>query len=74
MMLPSRFKEMPESAGTLLYVWGEWTDTAALAARLFAGLRELDARGATVIVCPVPAADGIGDAVRDRLFKAGIRD
>jgi L-threonylcarbamoyladenylate synthase len=41
---------------------------------LFAGLRELDARGATVIVCPVPASEGIGDAVRDRLFKAAMRE
>jgi L-threonylcarbamoyladenylate synthase len=73
LMLPARFKEMEENDKTLIYEWGEWTDTSALAARLFAGLRELDARGAAVIVCPVPAADGIGDAVRDRLFKASIK-
>jgi len=73
LMLPSRFKEIEANATTLIYRWGEWTDSAALAARLFAGLRELDARGAEVIVCPVPAADGIGDAVRDRLFKAALK-
>lgn len=73
LMLPERFREMEESATTLIYRWGEWTDAAALAARLFAGLRELDARGAAVIVCPVPGADGIGDAVRDRLFKAALK-
>jgi L-threonylcarbamoyladenylate synthase len=73
LMLPERFKEMQENATTLIYRWGEWTDPAALAARLFAGLRELDARGAAVIVCPVPAADGIGDAVRDRLCKAALK-
>ncbi len=73
LMLPERFKEMQENARTLIYRWAEWTDSAALAARLFAGLRELDARGAEVIVCPVPAAEGIGDAVRDRLFKAALK-
>lgn len=73
LMLPERFKEIEENKSTLIYRWGEWTDTAALASRLFAGLRELDARGAEVIVCPVPAADGIGGAVRDRLFKAAMK-
>ncbi len=73
LMLPARFKEIEENPTTLIYRWGEWSDAAALASRLFAGLRELDARGAAVIVCPVPAADGIGDAVRDRLFKAALK-
>jgi len=73
LMLPARFKELVENDKLLLYRWGEWTDAAALASRLFAGLRELDARRADVIVCPVPAADGIGDAVRDRLFKAALK-
>lgn len=73
LMLPERFRSLEENGSTLIYEWGEWTNSAALAARLFAGLRELDARGAAVIVCPVPAADGIGDAVRDRLFKAALK-
>jgi L-threonylcarbamoyladenylate synthase len=73
LMLPARFRSLEENDKTLIYRWGEWTDPSALAARLFAGLRELDARGADVIVCPVPAADGIGDAVRDRLFKAALK-
>ena len=71
-MLPERFSEMQEDERTLIYKWGEWTDAEALAARLFAGLRDLDARGAEVIVCPMPGADGIGDAVRDRLRKAAV--
>lgn len=50
--------------------WGPWDDPAALARHLFAGLRELDESGAGVIVCPVPAAGGLGDALRDRLEKA----
>jgi len=50
--------------------WGAWDDPAALARRLFAGLRELDEAGVGVIVCPVPKAGGLGDALRDRLEKA----
>jgi L-threonylcarbamoyladenylate synthase len=58
------------SHATLTYPWGPWGDGDALARRLFAGLRELDEAGATVIVCPVPDMDGIGAAMRDRLEKA----
>jgi L-threonylcarbamoyladenylate synthase len=44
-----------------------------LARELYAGLRALDAQGCTVILCPLPAADGIGAAIRDRLHKAAKR-
>jgi len=37
---------------------------------LFAGLRELDGAGATVIICPLPRDVGLGVALRDRLLKA----
>jgi L-threonylcarbamoyladenylate synthase len=50
--------------------WGAWGDRDTLARRLFAGLRELDEAGVSVIVCPVPEAGGLGDALRDRLRKA----
>jgi L-threonylcarbamoyladenylate synthase len=50
--------------------WGPWGDGEVLARRLFAGLRELDELGVGVIVCPVPEAGGLGDALRDRLEKA----
>jgi L-threonylcarbamoyladenylate synthase len=50
--------------------WGAWDDREALARRLFAGLRELDEAGVSVIVCPVPEGGGLGDALRDRLRKA----
>lgn len=50
--------------------WGQWDDLETLAAGLFAGLRALDDRGVTVIVCPLPKAGGLGDAIRDRLEKA----
>jgi L-threonylcarbamoyladenylate synthase len=52
------------------FCWGAWGDAEALARRMFAGLRELDEMGVTVIVCPVPEAGGLGDALRDRLRKA----
>jgi L-threonylcarbamoyladenylate synthase len=54
----------------LIYEWGEMSDPQKLAQRLFAGLRELDAAGATVIVCPLPQEEGLGIAIRDRLLKA----
>ena len=58
------------SCAQLVYRWGPWRDGEILARRLFAGLRELDERGATVIICPVPTISGIGEAMRDRLRKA----
>jgi L-threonylcarbamoyladenylate synthase len=54
----------------LIYRWGDLEDQEELARRLFAGLRELDAAGATVIVCPLPEDEGLGVAIRDRLRKA----
>jgi L-threonylcarbamoyladenylate synthase len=54
----------------LIYEWGEMSDPQKLAQRLFAGLRELDAAGATAIVCPLPKEEGLGIAIRDRLLKA----
>ena len=54
----------------LVYEWGDLEDQEKLARRLFAGLRELDAAGATVIVCPLPENRGLGITIRDRLLKA----
>jgi L-threonylcarbamoyladenylate synthase len=54
----------------LVYEWGDLEDQDRLARRLFAGLRELDAAGATVIICPMPQDNGLGVAIRDRLLKA----
>jgi L-threonylcarbamoyladenylate synthase len=54
----------------IIFRWGDLADQEELARRLFAGLRELDAAGATVIVCPLPADKGLGIAIRDRLLKA----
>lgn len=58
------------TAAAEVFSWGDWEDGQALAQRLFAGLRDLDARGVTVILCPLPEASGVGLAIRDRLEKA----
>ncbi len=53
------------------FAWGPWHDPAVLARRLFAGLRELEARQCATIVCPLPAeTSGLASALRDRLMKA----
>jgi L-threonylcarbamoyladenylate synthase len=57
-------------SGGLVFDWGDWSDPAALARNLFAGLRELDAAGADLIVAPLPPPGGLYDAIRDRLLKA----
>jgi L-threonylcarbamoyladenylate synthase len=60
-----------------VYPWGRWSAPEELARALYAGLRALDAEGCTVILCPMPPAEGIGAAIRDRLLKAetkGLRD
>jgi L-threonylcarbamoyladenylate synthase len=54
----------------IAYPWGRWEAPEELARNLYAGLRFLDAQGCTVILCPVPPANGIGVAIRDRLLKA----
>jgi L-threonylcarbamoyladenylate synthase len=50
--------------------WGHWDSPAHLAASLYAGLRALDERGVELIVCPLPRAGGLNDAIRDRLLKS----
>jgi L-threonylcarbamoyladenylate synthase len=53
-----------------IFHWNSFDDNIALAHTLFAGLRELDHRNVTVILCPLPANEGLGLAIRDRLEKA----
>jgi L-threonylcarbamoyladenylate synthase len=53
-----------------IYPWGHWATPEDLARNLYAGLRELDAQGCTVILCPLPPDRGVGAAIRDRLRKA----
>jgi L-threonylcarbamoyladenylate synthase len=56
--------------GAAVYAWGSWATPALMARKLYAGLHALDAQNCTVILCPLPPAEGIGAAIRDRLRKA----
>ena len=68
-MLPANWPLPADFAGHR-YEWGKWDDDRQLAANLFAGLRWLDSLGADRILCPLPAENGLGSAIRDRLRKA----
>ena len=71
LMLPAEVA--PGSAGegsAAIYPWGSWAAPEELARNLYAGLRELDAQGCMVILCPLPPDGGVGAAIRDRLRKA----
>jgi L-threonylcarbamoyladenylate synthase len=74
LMLPDAFESAANGSRAIIYYWGKWSDAEELAQRLFAGLRSLDKEGATVIVCPLPTAAGIGMAIRDRLLKAARKE
>ena len=67
-MLPAGLRV--ERPGLVVYPWGNWDAPEELARNLYAGLRALDAEGCHTILCPVPPADGVGSAIRDRLLKA----
>jgi L-threonylcarbamoyladenylate synthase len=69
MMLPA---DVAAAIGPQMAVfpWGRWAAPEEMAHSLYAGLRALDGRGCTVIVCPVPPGEGVGEAIRDRLRKA----
>lgn len=73
LMLPDAFQTAVIGRQARVFRWGKWADQEELAHRLFAGLRWLDADGATVIICPVPAGEGIAVAIRDRLKRAARR-
>jgi L-threonylcarbamoyladenylate synthase len=66
-MLPD---EWDSGGAGAVFRWGPWSDAETLARLLYLGLRMLDARGVRVIVCPLPAMGGLGEALRDRLEKA----
>ena len=70
LMLPDSFQMAAIGLNAQVFRWGNWDDGEQLAQRLFAGLRQLDSLGVALILCPLPAARGIGIAMRDRLQKA----
>jgi L-threonylcarbamoyladenylate synthase len=70
-MLPDGIAAPLGIAAERVFGWGRWNVPEELAQRLYAGLRALDAAGCSVILCPMPPANGVGAAIRDRLEKAG---
>lgn len=72
-MLPEEFYCEGIGREALVYRWGAWSNAEELAHNLFAGLRWLDASGASVIVCPLPEAKGLRVAICDRLNRAARR-
>jgi L-threonylcarbamoyladenylate synthase len=54
----------------LIESWADWNSPGDLANRLFACVRSLDDRGATLILCPLPEPTEQTAAIRDRLQKA----
>jgi L-threonylcarbamoyladenylate synthase len=73
-LLPEGFEprfEAPERLrDAMVFRWGRWNAPETMAESLYAGLRWLDAQGCDAILCPLPPAEGIGVAIRDRLRKA----
>jgi len=61
------------AAGAIRVVAGSRSALESVAARLFAGLRELDAAGATAIFAEGYGEEGLGLAVMNRLRKAATR-
>ncbi len=70
-MLPDGVDVPERLAECRVFAWGAWSRPDEMAHDLYAGLRSLDQQGCTVILCPLPKAEGIGAAIRDRLQKAG---
>jgi L-threonylcarbamoyladenylate synthase len=61
------------SRAAVIYL-GSQRDLAAIAARLYAAMRELDASGVDrILACSVVGDDGLAVAIRDRLRRAGVR-
>ncbi len=67
-MLPDGWEA---DSAAVQFRWGPWNNAEILARLLYFGLRLLDERGVSVIVCPFPTMEGgLADALRDRLEKA----
>jgi L-threonylcarbamoyladenylate synthase len=56
--------------GVTVLPWGNLSEPESLARDLYGQMRALDDCGVEVMVCPMPPAEGIGLAIRDRLRKA----
>jgi L-threonylcarbamoyladenylate synthase len=72
-MQPADIQLPADLARAPKFPWGRWSEPEQMARTLYAGLHALDAIGCAVILCPLPPAEGLSAAIRDRLLKAGIR-
>lgn len=64
----------PLPGAAIIFNLSESGDLVEAASRLFAGLRELDATGASAIAAmPIPN-ENIGEAINDRLTRAAVRE
>ena len=73
-MQPADIQLPAELARAPKFPWGRWSEPEQMARTLYAGLHALDGMGCAVILCPLPPAQGIGAAIRDRLLKAGKQE
>ena len=69
-LLPSGWALPPTDARVTVLPWGDWHQPETLARELYGRLRALDELEVELILCPLPPAEGIGLALRDRLNKA----
>ncbi len=69
-MVPDRFAAAVRGSGAKVFDWGRWEVPEELGQRLYGAMRALDAEGVKVIVCPLPADEGVGRAICDRLRKS----
>jgi L-threonylcarbamoyladenylate synthase len=72
-LLPTELSDSrwtPAARNVRAYRWGRWACPEELAHNLYAGLRALDEAGCSIILCPLPPAEGLSAAIRDRLSKA----
>lgn len=60
----------PDDSRVVRFNWGPWGDWETLARRLFEGLRWLESKQVHAILCPLPPAEGLARALRDRLERA----
>lgn len=69
-LAPSEYAPGVRDAGALVVDLGPLGDDTTAARRLFAGLRGLDDAGAEIIIAAFAPGDGLGPALRDRLWRA----
>lgn len=70
-LVPTEMLAPAQDAGASVGIdLGAQDDAATAAQRLFAGLRALDDAGVDLIISGAPSADGLGLALRDRLWRA----